>query len=577
MAHRTTCTACAALVLALLGSARADAQVGGTTDDASGDATEAATDEIADEGAASRDATSPESSDAPEREVPRRGVEATEAEATDSPSSDSPSSDAPSSEASEAQDDEGGLVFYGSVHGTYQLRGHAMSDIPLTPFPWDPATTGRLGQNYWATQWLRARAEVGFRDVIRLVGSLDALWGIAFGETAMGTRPAAWPRDEHGYPGVRLRHLYLEWQSPIGILRIGQMGFSWGLGIVANDGETPPPFGDYWFGDLVRRVLFVTRPFGDDTPFVLAAAADWVAWDLVADFERGDTAFQGVVAGYWQSPERADDRIGGYVAYRTQKSAQADHLDVFVADVFAHLSVPDPSGGRFFAAAEAAYVRGTTSLTRTVERPQTDVEQLLAVVQLGRTSSAFDLVLEGGYASGDSNVDDGFERRATMDPDHRVGLVLFPELIAWQTARSAFLAQSPELFGRGARGAELLPTNGGVAGAFYFFPYGIVRPTDWLDLRAAVVIGWASTDVVDPWRVRAESRVANYRGGDPGRRDLGVEVDAAIRLHGAIGEGVELSGGLEGGLLFPGRAFDDAAGRSLGEVGLARLRLGISY
>ena len=34
--------------------------------------------------------------------------------------------------------------------------------------------------------------------------------------------------------------------------------------------------------------------------------------------------------------------------------------------------------------------------------------------------------------------------------------------------------------------AELLPTNGGVAGAYYFFPHVIWRPLVWLEARAAV-------------------------------------------------------------------------------------------
>jgi hypothetical protein len=216
-------------------------------------------------------------------------------------------------------------------------------------------------------------------------------------------------------------------------------------------------------------------------------------------------------------------------------------------------------------------------MTRTIDRDRADVQQLLGAVQIGRVHEQLDLVLEAGYASGDSNIEDGTEQRATIDPDHRVGLVLFPEVIAWQTARSAHIAQAPELSGRPARGSDLLPTNGGVSGAFYLFPYGIWRPASFVEARLGGVIAWASTDVVDPWRLRGESRVANYRGGDPGRRDLGVEVDAAILLHGDLGNGIRISGGLEGGLLVPGRAFDDAEGRAMGAIGLGRARIGLRY
>lgn len=504
--------------------------------------------------------------------------------------------DAPAAEA--AEEEPPGLRVGFDVSGEYQVRANAMSDIPLAAPPASvdptrPVIPEELGQNYWGEQWLRLRGRAGLVDhpggptrvapFLSLVGELDLLFGVAVGDLAQGTGPAAWGRDSYGYPGIRLRHLYLEWRSPIGVFRLGQMGFRWGLGIVANDGETPPPFGDYRYGDLVRRLLFATRPLGESSPLTLAISGDWVAWDLTADFERpcpnrqgtcGDLAFQGVLAAYY---EENDNQIGGYVAYRTQKNYQNDFLDVFVADVFARWHVNEPSGGRILVAAEAALFYGQTSITRTAIRPQTDVQQFIAAAQLGRVSTELDVIVEGGYASGDSNTEDGVERRGTFDPDHRIGLVMFPEVLAAQTARSAFLAQNEDTFGRPARGAELLPSNGGVSGAFYLFPYAMFRPNEWLELRLGGVLGWATSDVVDPYRQRAESRSVNYRGGDPRRRDYGVEVDASIRAHIPLTDLVRIDIGLEGGLLFPGAAFNDENGQRMGEVGLARARFGLIF
>lgn len=469
-----------------------------------------------------------------------------------------------------------GLTFAARVGGEYQHRLNAMSDIPLQPLPrTDPAETGQLGQNYWGEQWLRLYGELRLRPILRLFGELDLLFGVAYGDLAIGTAPAQWPRDTYGYPGLRLRQLYLDWLTPIGLLRVGQMAFSWGLGMVANDGEVQPVFGDYRFGDLVRRVLFATRPAGEDSPFTIAVAGDWVAWDQTADFDRrGDLAFQGILAAFY---EKDDDSAGVYVAYRNQSNPLNDALEVFVADAFARLHFAEPSGGRIEAAFEVAYIRGTTSYARTLTHAAHDVEQLMAIARVGRAERHVDIMFEGGYASGDSNGEDGVLHTATMDPDHRVGLVLFPEVIAWQTARAAFLAQSPELFGRPARGAELLPTNGGVSGAYYLFPYFMWRPLEWLETRTGALLAWSSADVVDPFAQRALSQSVNFRGGDPRHRDLGLELDGSILLHGPIAEGVVLSGGIEGGVLFPGHAFDDAEGNSLGPIGMARARLGIRY
>ncbi|GAB5542668.1 MAG: hypothetical protein SangKO_024280 [Sandaracinaceae bacterium] len=489
-----------------------------------------------------------------------------------------PPEDAEDAEPEEEEEaEEGGLTFGGSLGGEYRHRVVFLSDFPLDPLPrTDPATTGRYGSNFWGEQWLRLHGELALRPVLRLYAETDLVWGVAYGDLAQGLDPAAWPRDDYGYPGLRLRQLYLEWRTPIGLLRVGQMAFSWGLGIISNGGNDPPVFGDYRYGDLVRRLLFATKPAGEDSPFTIAVAGDWVAWDLIADHDgRGDLAFQGLLAAFYEDDE--DNQLGAYAAYRHQTNTLNDELSVFVGDVFAKLHFGEPSGGRIRVAFEAAYVRGTTTLTRTVTHPEQDVEQLLAVAQIGRVSPHLDLILEGGYASGDSNAEDGIQRRGTIDPDHRVGLILFPEVLAAQSARSANLARSPTLFGRPSRGTELLPTNGGVSNAYYFFPYAIWRPMDWIDVRLGGVVAWSSSDVVDPFAQRARSRSVNYRGGDPSRRDLGLELDGAVLLHGEISEGVTLSGGVEGGVLFPGAAFEDADGNRMDTVAMTRLRLGIRY
>ena len=43
---------------------------------------------------------------------------------------------------------------------------------------------------------------------------------------------------------------------------------------------------------------------------------------------------------------------------------------VFVGDAFVRLEIPEPSGGRVLTALEIAYVRGTTTIPRTVVHPQ---------------------------------------------------------------------------------------------------------------------------------------------------------------------------------------------------------------
>jgi len=465
-----------------------------------------------------------------------------------------------------------------------------MSDLPLTPFE-SKGFAPQLGQNLWGSQWLRLGFHVAYREHLQFVGEVSALDGVLFGDATNGVVEADRPRD--GVTATRtdafdLRKAYLEWRSPIGVWRAGLQPSDWGLGLLANAGDTAPSFGDYVEGDRDLRLLFATRPLGADVPFEVIAAGDMVYDDVTARLRDGDHAFQGILALRYHSEEEGTKREAGLYGVRRHQTSPVnggalpanvpdDTLDVWVVDLYADWDFAEPSGGRLFAAFEGAAVFGDTSITRTIDRSKENIRQFLGALQLGRRSDSFDITLEGGFTSGDSNTEDGVQRRATMSRNHRVGLLLFPEVMAWNTARAASLAASAELGARPSPGSQLLPTNGGVAGAYYLNPHVRYHALPWLDLRAGMVWGRASSAVVDPYRQRAESLTANYQGGDPQQRDLGLELDGAVLLSHELPEGVVLTGGVEGGWLKPGRAFDDAAGHAMANVGLVRMRVGLSF
>ncbi len=488
--------------------------------------------------------------------------------------------------AEEAEEDaERALRFTGE----YRLRFNHMGDVPLftigrTGYP------DRLGQNSWFDQWLRLGGTLAWGGSLKVVAELDLAHGMIAGDPAQGVTAAARPRDADPlFPRgiVEPRQLYLQWLSPVGQFRLGLQTSHWGLGILANDGAHEQPFGDYRFGDRVFRLLFATKPLGRRSNVYVALLGDLVYDDLIATLSEGERALQGTLAVFYRKGEGREERsIGFYGVYRDQRRDAQDRgrslgvderLQVAVADVYARWTWDEPSGGLIFAAFEGAYVFGETNLTRTAERDVFRVRQFIAAAQVGRLADDWDFVLEVGYASGDSNAEDDAQRRGSMDPDHRVGLILFPELMAAQTARAATLARSEELFARPQPGTDLLPTDGGVAGAWYLFPYAKWRPLSWLDARLGAVWARASAPVTDPFRQRAYSRSVNFRGGDPSQRDLGLEVDGALLTRFGLGHGIVASGGLEGGVLFPGRAFDDAAGGSMGPLGMLRVRAGLRF
>lgn len=472
-----------------------------------------------------------------------------------------------------------------ALSGEYRFRFHAMTDLALQTQE-RAGYPDELGQNVFGTQWLRLTPRLAGRGV-ELVGQIDLFDGLVFGDRTRGVDTAELARDEHDAfraGGVDPRWLYVSWRSPVGVVRAGLQPSHWGLGLLANDGDHEVPFGDYRYGNRNIRVLFATRPFGADVPFNVILAGDLVYADPIARLREDQRAWQAVMAALYGDEDRG---VGAYVVYRHQTSdargggpipAQIEErLKVWIVDAFARWDFAEPSGGKLFAGFEGIYFHGTANLARTTENPNQDVRQGLFAMQVGREGETVDAVLEGGWSSGDANPDDDVQRRATMHPDHRIGLILFPELLAWSSARASNLARSDELVGRPSPGSDLLPTDGGVSGAAYLFNHYTVRPVEWLDLRAGWVWGRATTDVVDPYRARAESRQVGWRGGDRRNRDLGVEVDASVVAHLTLPRELDLELGIEGGVAVPGRAFDDADGGRMNTVGLLRLRAGLAF
>lgn len=471
-----------------------------------------------------------------------------------------------------------------ALPGELQLRYAGITNIPLAVTPGSAAMPPNLGQNSWFESWLRVRPAFRFGERLRVNFSLDVARAVLPDNPAQSVSFTRDPRTELlPFGGVDIRTGYIEWDSPVGLFRVGQQAFSWGLGVLANDGDTSPVFGDYRMGDLVERVAFATRPGGRDSNVVVALAGDIVYRDRIARLVDGDIALQGVLSVFYQDHacrvrcERK--RVGGLVSYRDVDFANGDYLRVFAGDLLARWEWPSPDRtGRVWAGVEVVGLYGSTNAARTQYFDAQDIVQFGAAGEVGmEREGRFRVALEGGWASGDRNPVDTAQRRMTFNPSHRVGLILFPEVIAWETARSATIAVDPNLAGRPARGANLLPSSGGVTGATYLYPSVQVFLGRYVDLRSAVVVAMASSDWVDPTSVQRYGTARNYRGGDATRRDLGLELDLGVNASFPLRGGVRIEGGVQGGVLFPGRAFADASGALMPPVAMGVARFGVGF
>ena len=161
-----------------------------------------------------------------------------------------------------------------------------------------------------------------------------------------------------------------------------------------------------------------------------------------------------------------------------------ESLTVGVLDWAGKFNAPVPGARSIvYGQMEAALILGSTTFLRnTYTRPTDptvarDPERIrtfgaaatLGVVNVaGRGKDQWGALvgeIEAGYASGDGDPNDGTTRRFTFDQNHRVGLVLFNQVMAWKTARASTIAQDQEIVNRPAPGVQLLPSKGGVFGA----------------------------------------------------------------------------------------------------------------
>jgi hypothetical protein len=487
-----------------------------------------------------------------------------------------------------------------AAHGEYQLRYRAMTDLPLQP-PVGQPSQNSLGQRQYLYHWLRVGLRLDVFDKISIVGQIDVPRGLVIGDTTEHVEVARDALNETKFYEVHPRALYLEWRSPIGVFRVGQQTSHWGMGLVANDGDHVTLFGDHRRGALVERVLYQTT-LGQGSPIFVAVAGDLVFQDATARLLDGDRAYQiAVAAGY----RRKHAEVGVYgVGRRMTRESQAlntltpytDGLTAGVFDVYSRFDAPIPGSSAFaYGGIEAAAIFGSTTFLRntygsvidpTADKPKERIQSFGGAAVLGAVRVAGEgddrwgqVVgeVELGYASGDANPYDGVTKRFTFDENHRVGLVLFDQVMRWKTARSATIAQDPALVARAAPGLELLPSNGGVFGAQYLNLRGVYRPRRWVDLKGGVVIAQTTADLVDPYQAGALGSYRNYDGGDPKKHDLGVELDLGAAFRISLAPAATIQMGFEGGVLFPGRAFDDALGNKMPNQFLLSTQLGIQY
>lgn len=477
------------------------------------------------------------------------------------------------------------------VTGEVRLRGVGMSDFGLDP----------LGTTSGRTKWLESRVVVGGRyrpaRFVDLVAELEALNGQVVGdETRVGLvrgEDTFDVRRDRAFGGsiVLPRQLYADFDVKVGRLRVGQQTFDWGLGLLANSGVGDSDFGDRVRGNLVERVLFATRPFARSRPsgdalgeLTVFAAADLVFRDENASLLDGDRAGAAVV-GARLGNERFQ---AGLLALGRLQRDRVDPADgrspetrVFVTDATGKVVVTDPKAPlRLSFEAEGALIAGRTTRPYLEESASNGAAVLsygwAARMRLDDDRRKLTAKVELGQASGDDDTRDDVARQFAFHSDYNVGLVLFDHVLPMLTARAVDRVNDPALLAVPPSSTRFLVAQGGVTNATYLNPTLRYRPNKLVDLRLGYLYAASTADLVDPY---ATAKNGGYHAPFGVRRVpsrvLGHEVDASVRLRFALGAGVFLRVGAEGGAFFPGAGLDGLGGRRT--VGIGRLLTDVSF
>ena len=307
----------------------------------------AQTDEEASESTSASEGAAEEAGDATEPASPEAEADPSpQAQAAAVESGEAPSEAAPSVQSALVFGSIGNHVDY-TLSGSYRVSFEYFSDMRVDPGDDSAGLPGRLyGQNQLITHRLTFEPSITLFDTVSLQSDVQLATGFLTYDDAdprfTGNDGQSFgpPRGNDGGAAadwehqLRLRKLYLSWTTSVGQLRVGRMASHWGLGILANSGDDErlewgsPRFGkDRNYGDIVNRVLFITKPLAVFSAaewakrWVLAAAGDIVERDERTQLTEGDLGLQAIGVLLYQS--ELGNEGGIYVAHRNLKDEDA--------------------------------------------------------------------------------------------------------------------------------------------------------------------------------------------------------------------------------------------------------------
>ncbi|GDX79716.1 hypothetical protein LBMAG42_15270 [Deltaproteobacteria bacterium] len=426
---------------------------------------------------------------------------------------------------------------------THEGEVRAVGSLPPGDLVVDPEGA-TLGQGAVLDSRIRFGMKFAFKGVEAHIGG-DFLDGQLAGDAwdIRGTEDARHREslDPFGPGSSTLRHFSLGGRLGPVALEGGVVTSHWGLGMLANDGSHDPEFGRSDFGDRVIRLRVATK-LSQTMPLFLAVAGDRVIEDESADWdplgEGGEEAWQALASVVYGTPDAA--RGGVYGVYRNQMEIDRErHSQVGVLDLYGDVPF-QLSRAKLRIAGEAASIFGRTSRAQSYNsRDGLDVQSagLTGLVEAQHVPLALRVAIRGGWASGDTDPDDGYAEDFAFDRDFDVGMVMFDEVQGAVDAATYAQLTDPEHSGSAPNGAEALVAEGAFRHAAFVQPVVAITPIPWLNLKVGLTMAWSTNPPQQAFATyRAGGNPTNHLGVATSGYDLGTEVDWAVKV-GDIGLG----------------------------------------
>jgi hypothetical protein len=209
------------------------------------------------------------------------------------------------------------------LEGYYRTRGYMFEDLFAAPIDGPGELTRPGGTGKYMQQRLRLQPVISFEKRAKFTMMVDVLDDVVWGDNASKASTALFAGDPSvtGHSGLEtstfnVKRAWMEFDIPVGKVRIGRQPSDWGLGLLGNDGNGfDDLFGENHGGSTYDRVLFATRPLAivekaigkadSGIPLFFAVAVDRLVEDPLSEYHGYKCSLdpRGLQAGDW---------VGGY-------------------------------------------------------------------------------------------------------------------------------------------------------------------------------------------------------------------------------------------------------------------------